>query len=101
MIDSIRWIYTNMIDPKLTDIVSALVLIVIGWLLQHYLLKYMIQKIVRFFEKKSKLMTARIIEHFSREIRHAIFTLIVFFHCPLLWKVLYFPVFLCATYCIH
>lgn len=79
MIDSIRWVYTNMIDPKLTDIVSALALIVIGWLLQHYLLKYMIQKIVRFFEKKSKLMTARIIEHFSREIRHAIFTLIVFF----------------------
>ena len=76
---SIRWLYPNLVEPTWSDIFVAVTIIVLGWLLQHYLLKYIIKKIAAFFEKKSKLMTARIIEHFSREIRHAIFTWIIFF----------------------
>ncbi|MDN4494913.1 mechanosensitive ion channel family protein [Ureibacillus aquaedulcis] len=76
---SIRWLFPDLIEPTWTDILVAVVIVIFGWLLQHYLLKYIIKKIAGFFEKKSKLMTARIIEHFSREIRHAIFTGIVYF----------------------
>ncbi|KGR76590.1 mechanosensitive ion channel family protein [Ureibacillus sinduriensis] len=76
---SIRWLYPNLVVPTLYDIIVAIIIVVLGWLLQHYILKYIIRKIAGFFEKKSKLMTARIIEHFSREIRHAIFTGIIFF----------------------
>ncbi|MFC7687399.1 mechanosensitive ion channel family protein [Ureibacillus sp. GCM10028918] len=79
MNNSIRWLYPNLVEPTWSDILVAVTIIVIGWLFQHYLLKFIIKKVAGFFEKKSKLMTAKIIEHFSREIRHAIFTWIIFF----------------------
>jgi len=76
---SIRWLYPKLVEPTWTDIFVVGAMVVLGWLFQHYILKYIIKKIAGFFEKKSKLMTARIIEHFSREIRHAILTTIIFF----------------------
>jgi len=87
MVESIRWLYPNLVEPTWTDIIVAITIIGLGWLLQHYFLKYIIKKIAGFFEKKSKLMTARIIEHFSRESRHAIFTCIVFFALSFLIEV--------------
>lgn len=79
MLESICWLYPNIPEPTWTDFIVALGIIIIGWLLQHYVLKYIIKKIAKFFEKNSKIMAARVIEHFSREIRHAIFTWIVYF----------------------
>lgn len=79
MMNSIRWLYPNLVVPTWSDILVVVTIIILGWVFQHYLLKYIIKKIAGFFEKKSKLMTARIIEHFSREIRHAIFTGLIFF----------------------
>lgn len=87
MVESFHWLYPNMVKPTLSDIIIFLTIIVIGWVLQHYLLKYIIKKIARFFERKTKLMTARIIEHFSREIRHAFFTIILFFAAGFLIEV--------------
>ncbi|RHW32100.1 mechanosensitive ion channel protein MscS [Lysinibacillus yapensis] len=78
MVESIYWLYPNLAVPTWTDILTTVGIIIIGWLLQHYLMKLIVKKIANFFEKKSKIMTARVIEHFSREIRHAIFTVIIF-----------------------
>lgn len=87
MMESFRWLYPNLVKPKWTDIIVVLFIIVLGWLLQHYILKYFIKKSAHFFEKNSKIMTARILEHFSREMRHAFFTFILFFAASFLIEV--------------
>ncbi|SOB98815.1 MscS family membrane protein [Ureibacillus xyleni] len=79
MIDYLQWLYPKMVEPELTDIIIFILIILLGWILQHYVLKYLIKRTARFFEKRSKIVTARILEHFSRETRHAIFTGIIFF----------------------
>ncbi len=79
MINYLKWLFPKMKEPNLTDILIFLLIILLGWILQHYVLKYVITKVAKFFEKRSKVVTARILEHFSRETRHAIFTGIIFF----------------------
>ena len=87
MFESIRWLYPQLTEPTWTDALVVVTMIIIGWLFQKYVIKYFIKKISTFLEKKSKLMSARIIEHFSVEIRHAFFTFIIFFSMSFLIEV--------------
>lgn len=79
MLESLHWLYPGMIVPTISDLVICLIIIIIGWLLQHYVLKYVIKKISLFFEKKNKRITSLVIEQFSKEIRHAFFIFVLFF----------------------
>ncbi|WP_246027692.1 mechanosensitive ion channel family protein [Lysinibacillus antri] len=90
MMEYFHWLYPNMVVPTWIDLFIFIGIIILGWILQHYLLKYLIKRIAQFFEKKSKLVTARIIEHISREVRHGIFTGIVFFALAFLFEVTLF-----------
>ena len=87
MFESIRWLFPNLIEPTWTDVIVVITLIIIGWLIQKYVIKYLIKKIVTFLENKSKLMSARIIEHFSVEIQHAFLTWVIFFSMSYLIEV--------------
>lgn len=79
MLESLYWLYPGMIAPTVSDLIICLIVIIFGWLLQHYVLKYTIKKIAQFFEKKGKQMTSSVIEHLSQEIRHAFFAFVLFF----------------------
>lgn len=55
MIDYLKWLFPKMKEPNLTDILIFLLIILLGWILQHYVLKYVITKVAKFLKSDLKL----------------------------------------------
>lgn len=87
MLDSIRWLIPNVKEPTMMEIVISLSIILVAWLIQQYIIKKIIRWNVTLSEKREKLFYARIIEQFSRSIRYAFLTIVIFFSLSILIEV--------------
>ncbi len=87
MFDSIRWLLPNAVEPSLQDIGVALVVLVCGWLLQQYVMKLIIKRLVQFFEKRDKPFEAHVLAQFSKAIRYAFLTFVIFLSISYLFEV--------------
>ncbi|MEK4229288.1 mechanosensitive ion channel family protein [Solibacillus sp. FSL H8-0538] len=87
MLDSIRWLIPNVKEPTMMDVAICLVIIIVGWLVQHYVIKKIINWNVKHLEKKANPFYARVIEQFSRSIRYAFFMVVIFFSLSFLIEV--------------
>ena len=77
MFESFHWLLPNLQPPTWTDIIIAVAIVVVGFLVQRYILKPGIVFLGRFVRAKGSPVVADIIEQFSRAVRHAFMAVIV------------------------
>ena len=77
MFESFHWLLPNLQPPTWTDIIIAIAIVVVGFLVQRYILKPGIVFSGRFVRAKGSPVIADIIEQFSRAVRHAFMTVVV------------------------
>lgn len=73
MLQSIRWLIPNMTDPTWTDVVVALAIVLLTFIVQQYVLKPLFARLTQSFEAHNQPFFAALSKHFSRMFRHALF----------------------------
>ncbi|MEO4054799.1 mechanosensitive ion channel family protein [Solibacillus sp. CAU 1738] len=87
MLDSIRWLLPSAVEPTIQDVCISLIILAVGWLLQQFIIKVFIKRLVAFFDKRNKPFEARVLEQFSRSIRFAFLTFVIFLSVSYLFEV--------------
>jgi len=77
MFDSFRTLFPQMNEPSWQQIVVAVVIILVGFIVQRYILRPSITGISKFFRKRGRLFIADIIEQFSKAIRRAFMVIVI------------------------
>ncbi|WP_042475463.1 mechanosensitive ion channel family protein [Bacillus ndiopicus] len=78
MLESFRQFFSDIQEVTLQSIGAAVALLFVGLLVQQYIIKPLINGLGRFFEKRGKIFQARILLQFSRAIRYAFLTCVIF-----------------------
>lgn len=77
MLDSFLALFPKFNEPSWQQIVVALSIIVVGFLVQRYILRPSITVIAKFFRKRDRQFFADIIEQFSKAIRRAFMVIVI------------------------
>ncbi|MGM9943295.1 MAG: mechanosensitive ion channel protein MscS, partial [Lysinibacillus sp.] len=77
MLDLFRSLFPQVNQPSWQQIAVAVAIIVVGFIVQRYILRPSITGISKFFRKRGRLFIADIIEQFSKAIRRAFMVIII------------------------
>ena len=77
MFDSFRWLFPQIEQPSWPQIIAAVAIIIVGMIVQRYILRPTITGISKFFRKRGRYVIADIIEQFSKAIRRAFMVIII------------------------
>ncbi|EON71700.1 mechanosensitive ion channel family protein [Lysinibacillus sphaericus] len=75
--DLLKWLLPNVVAPTWMDIIIAISLCLIGWLLQQFVLKKIITVIVAFLRKRQRYFQATVLEQFNKAIRYAFMSAVI------------------------
>ncbi|WP_332650121.1 mechanosensitive ion channel family protein [Lysinibacillus sp. 54212] len=78
MLDAIGWLLPSIKEPTWTDILIAISIIFLGFIIQRFILKPSIKKFAHFFKGSGRIITGDIIGEFSPAIRYAFLTIVIF-----------------------
>ena len=87
MIDWIRWLVPNFKMPTWEDALLVIAIIVLGYMIQKYVLAPFIQWIGKLFVKAKKPFIGRVTKEFEKAIRYGFFTAVIFGAASILLKV--------------
>ncbi|MFJ7735442.1 mechanosensitive ion channel family protein [Lysinibacillus sp. NPDC097287] len=76
-LSNLSWLIPDITMPSWMEILVVLVVCVIGWLVQHYILEKIITKCVAFLKKRSQPFYATVLAHFSKAIRYAFMSAVI------------------------
>ncbi|MGN4124537.1 mechanosensitive ion channel family protein [Lysinibacillus sphaericus] len=88
--DSLKWLLPNVVAPTWKDIIIAIALCLIGWLLQQFVLKKIITVIVAFLKKRQRYFQAIVLEQFNKAIRYAFMSAVIVLSLTVLLEVNFF-----------
>lgn len=77
MLDSFRALFPQINEPSWQQLVVAGAIIVVGFIVQRYILRPSISGISKFFRKRGRQFFADIIEQFSKAIRRAFMVIVI------------------------
>lgn len=77
MFDSFGWLFPQIEQPSWPQIIAAVAIIIVGLIVQRYILRPTITGISKFFRKRGRTVIADIIEQFSKAIRRAFMVIII------------------------
>lgn len=87
MLDSIRWLIPSVKQPTWTDVSIACGIILIGFIIQQYILKPSIKKCASLLKRNGRNIFADILGEFGPAIRYAFLTLVIFISISILFEV--------------
>lgn len=87
MLDSIRWLIPSIKQPTWTDVFIAFGIILIGFIIQQYILKPSIKKFASLIKKNGRIIFGDILGEFGPAIRYAFLTFVIFISFSMLFEV--------------
>ncbi|MFF5994743.1 mechanosensitive ion channel family protein [Lysinibacillus sp. KU-BSD001] len=87
MVDSIQQLLLNVQQQIWQDIVIAIAIIIVGFLIQRYILKPSIKAFANFLRRKGRSVIADITEQFSKATRYAFMTVVITISVAILFEV--------------
>lgn len=75
--DSLHWILPKFTVPTWMDVLIALIICIVGWLIQRFIIKKIINRLVIFLRNRQRNFQANVLAQFSKAIGYAFMTAVI------------------------
>ncbi|AMO32956.1 mechanosensitive ion channel family protein [Lysinibacillus sp. fkY74-1] len=75
--DSLHWIIPKFTVPTWMDVLVAIIICIVGWLIQRFIIKKIINRLVIFLRNRHRNFQANVLAQFSKAIGYAFMTAVI------------------------
>ncbi|MGD2197886.1 mechanosensitive ion channel family protein [Lysinibacillus fusiformis] len=75
--DSLHWILPKFTVPTWMDVLIAIIICIVGWLIQRFIIKKIINRLVIFLRNRQQNFQANVLAQFSKAIGYAFMTAVI------------------------
>lgn len=75
--DSLHWILPKFTVPTWMDVLIAIIICIVGWLIQRFIIKKIINRLVIFLKNRHRNFQANVLAQFSKAIGYAFMTAVI------------------------
>lgn len=75
--DSLHWIIPKFTVPTWMDVLVAIIICIVGWLIQRFIIKKIINRLVIFLRNRQRNFQANVLAQFSKAIGYAFMTAVI------------------------
>lgn len=98
--DSLHWLLPKFTVPTWLDGLIAIMICLVGWLIQRFIIKKIIHRVVIFLKDRQRNFQANVLAQFSKAIGYAFMTTVIVLSLSYLIKVPLFTRTINKEFCI-